>query len=204
MGRPSKLTKEQWLQAEHRHVVDGVTIDALSIEFGVSPTALRRKLRPTPAERAKGIPTLRHLAARKAAAADALAVVDNEIAELPETRQIIVNDLASRMKAISVHLSCAAETSAATAHKLTMLANAQANRIDPTKPINDKAREIVSSINAITKTANEAGAMGLNLIAAHRVGLPGAADTGPDSVADLTDEELAEEMRKHGIEPPQA
>jgi hypothetical protein len=178
-------------------VVDGVTIDALSEEFGVSPTALRRKLRPTPAERAKGIPTLRALALEKA-------VIDGKIAELPETRQIIVNDMAARMKAISVHLSCAAETSAATAHKLTMLANAQANRIDPTKPINDKAREIVSSINAITKTANEAGAMGLNLIAAHRVGLPGAADTGPDSVADLTDEELAEEMRKHGIEPPQA
>lgn len=197
MGRPSKLTKEQWLHAEHRHVVDGVPLDALALEFGISKTALHRKLRPTPAERAKGIPTLRALALEKAQ-------IDSKIAELPETRQIIVRDMAERMKSISVHLSCAAEVSAATAHKLTLLARAQADRIDPDKPLNDKAREIVSSIKAITTTANEAGSIGLTLIAAHRAGLPGGADTAPDSVADLTDDELAEEMRKHGIEPPQA
>lgn len=201
MGRPSKLTKEQWLQAEHEHVVDGVAIMTLAKKYGVHESALRRKIRPNQAERARGVDRLRDLAKEKVDAERAVAVVDAKVAELPEYRQIIVRDLAERMKSISVHLTCAAEVSAETSHKLTLLARAQANRIDPDKPLTDKTRDLVSGISAITRTANEAGTIGLGLIAAHRVGLPGASDAPEGGVVDLTQEELDAELRANGIDP---
>lgn len=202
MGRPSKLTKEQWLQAEHEHVVDGVAIMTLAKKYGVHESALRRRLRPNQAEVARGVNTLRDLAKEKADAVQELALVEGKIAELPVTRQVIVNDLAERMKSITVHLTCAAEASAETSKKLALLARAQANRIDITKPINDKTRDTVSAISAITRTANEAGSIGMGLIAAHRVGLPGSAPGDePGGVADLTPEELDAELRANGIDP---
>src|SRR5438094_611416 len=169
MGRPSKLTKEQWLVLEHRHVVDRVTIEQLVRDLAaegitISDTAIRRKIKPSMAERAAGVANLRDLAAAKVSADRAVAVVEEQIAELPETRQIIVRDLADRMKSITVHLSCAAEASADTARKLALLAQAQAGRIDISKPMNDKTRDTVSAISAITRTANEAGSIGMGLI----------------------------------------
>lgn len=202
MGRPSKLTTEQWLEVEHRHVVDKVPVLVLAKEYGVNESAIRRKIRPNLAEQARGITKLRDLAEEKVHAERNVAVVDAKIAELPEHRQIIVHDLAQRIKSVAVHLTCAAEASARTARKLTMLAEAQANRIDVDRPLTDKTRNLVTGISAITRTANEAGSIGMGLIAAHRVGLPGAADVPDGGVVDLTDEELDAELRANGIEPP--
>lgn len=191
---------------EHRHVVDRVTIEQLVRDLAaegitISDTAIRRKIKPSMAERAAGVVNLRDLAAAKVSADRAVAVVEEQIAELPETRQIIVRDLAERMVSITTHLSCAAEASADTARKLALLARAQADRIDISKPMNDKTRDTVSAISAITRTANEAGSIGMGLIAAHRVGLPGANAKGSDDVADLTPEELDAELRANGIDP---
>lgn len=194
------MTPEQWLEVEHRHVVDGVAVLTLAKEYGVNESAIRRKIRPNMADRARGVTTLRALAGEKLVALNAVSVVDSKIAELPETRQVVVNDLVERMKSVAVHLTCAAEVSAETSHKLTLLARAQAGRIDIDKPMNDKTRDLVSGISAITRTANEAGAIGMGLIAAHRVGLPGGSGGASDSVADLTDDELDAELRANGIE----
>lgn len=187
-------------------MVDGVSVDQLVRDLAtqgieISDTAIRRKIKPSLAERSRGVTTLRDLAREKVEADNALTVVDEKIAALPETRQIIVRDLAQRMKNITVHLTCAAEDSAYTSRKLTALARAQANRINPDKPLNDKTRDLVSGISAITRTANEAGAIGMGLIAAHRVGLPGAADADEGGVVDMTDEELDAELRANGIDP---
>lgn len=179
-------------------MIDGVAVTTLAAQYGLDESSIRRKIKPSTGERANGIPTLRHLAEKKIEALSAIAVVDEQIGELPATRQIIVHDLVARMQSISVHLTCAAETSAATARKLALLAGAQVDRIDASKPMTAKTREIVTSVSAITKTANEAGAIGLGLLSANREMMKAPpADT--HDVADLTDDELAAELAKHGV-----
>jgi hypothetical protein len=201
MGRPSKLTKEQWMLVEHRHVVDGVPLDTLAAEYSISATALRRKIKPSLAERARGVATLRGLAEEKVEALAAIQTVDSKIAELPETRQIIVNDLVARIQSISVHLSCAAETNASTARKLALLAGAQVDKVKLGRPIDDIARKHISDANFLAKSATEAGALGMGLLSANRDHMRAPPPEAPGGVNDLTDAELDAELLKHGIDP---
>lgn len=201
MPRPSKLTKEQWLELEQRHVVDGVPITRLAEQYGLDESSIRRKIKPTLAERARGVTTLRALAEEKVDALESVRTVDAEIAKLPETRQIIVNDLVQRMQSISVHLSCAAEMNASTARKLALLAQAQVDKVKPGRAIDDQARKHIADANYLAKSATEAGALGMGLLSANRDQMRAPPPADPDSVADLTPEELDAELRANGIDP---
>jgi hypothetical protein len=77
--------------------------------------------------------------------------------------------LADDLKAISDHLAGAARFGAATAHRLSGIAHAKAQEIDDVQPLNEQS--IIGSLRgiaALTKLANEASEIGVNLLRANK------------------------------------
>lgn len=168
MGRKSLLTVEQWIEIERRHVVDGETINALAAEFGVNESSVRRKIKPNKAESPKPVNPLRAIAEKKVQADAEVMRVNREIAELPYAKQMIVSDLATKLTNISQHLGSAAEYGAATAHRLAGIANGRVALIHDAGPLNDESRESLRDIAILTKMANEASDIGVNLLRANK------------------------------------
>lgn len=65
-----------------------------------------------------------------------------------------------------MRLAGAARYGAATAHRLSGIANAKAGEIDDAKPMDDQSRIALSDIGALTRLANGAAEIGLDLIKA--------------------------------------
>lgn len=168
MGRKSSLTPEQWTEIERRHLVDGESINSLAAEFGVNESSIRRKIKPNKAELPNGEKPLQVLAQEKAASDEAARKIAEEIAQLPISRQTVVRDLAAKLTNISGHLASAAEYGAATAHRLAGIAHAQAQGIDDAQPLNDQSIGSLRGIAALTKLANEASEIGVNLLRANK------------------------------------
>lgn len=147
MARPSKLSENQWLEIERR-VIAGETYRSLGKEFGVTESAIRQQV----SARAKLVK----------AVANQIVETERAFMALPVSSQIYARSLADELKAISSHLAGAAKYGAMTAHKLSHIANEKAEEIDPlTVDI-----ESLGTIAALTRTANEAGKMGIELIKA--------------------------------------
>jgi hypothetical protein len=70
--------------------------------------------------------------------------------------------------AISGHLASAAEYGAATAHRLSGIAHNKVNEIDDAAPLNEKSLESLKGIAVLTKMANEASTIAVNLLAANK------------------------------------
>lgn len=87
-------------------------------------------------------------------------------AALPVSLQVPTRSLIEDLKGISLHLAGAAKFGAATSHRLAGIANAQVAKIDDSNPM--ESQEVLQGISALTKMANEAGAMGMGLIAANK------------------------------------
>lgn len=168
MGRKSSLTPEQWAEIERRHLIDGESINALAAEFGVNESSVRRRIKPNKAELPNGEKPLQVLAQEKVEADAATRRIAEKIAELPISRQKIVTDLAEKLKGISGHLASAAEYGAATAHRLAGIAHNKATEIDDAKPLNTESLESLKGIAVLTKMANEASEIGVNLLRANK------------------------------------
>lgn len=196
MGRPSKLSREQWLQIEQRHVVNGEPILKLAKEYGIDESSLRRKLKPNLAEQARGITSLRGLAAKKIKADAEMALVDAELSQLPEHRQLIVHDLVKQLGTISTNLAAAADFGSSTAAHLAGLANRRALKISD----KDKDPATLQHIAALQRLANEAGAPAIAILSANRDMLPKPGAPG-GGIAEMTDEEFNEECARYGIDP---
>lgn len=166
MGRKSSLTPDQWIEVERLHVVDGKSINWLAQKYGVNESSIRRKIKPNKAELSNGHKPLRELALEKVKADSAVRDIAEQIAELPYAKQQIVSDLARKLMNISDHLSSAAEYGAMTAHRLSGIANSQVELIDDADPM--KSIETLKGIAALTKTANEASDIAINLINANK------------------------------------
>jgi ABC-type transporter Mla subunit MlaD len=97
-------------------------------------------------------------------------IVDTEraISELPISAQITAHGLASRLRAISENLAGAAHYGAATAHRLAGIANAKVQEIDDAKPLDEQSLDALKGVAALTKMANEASTVGLNLLSANK------------------------------------
>lgn len=186
MGRKSALSPEQWLQIERRMLVDGESAYALSKEFGVNESSIRRKIKPSSADKAeagtKHHPELRELAERKVEVDRAKQSVDAEIAALPVARQEIVSDLAQRLQNISRHLCGAAEFGAATAHRLAGIAHLKVQQIDDADPFAAESMLALKGVTVLTNMANEASKIGLNLINANKDTIRDVDDTPPAPV----------------------
>lgn len=171
MGRKSALTPEQWAEIDRRILLEGESVYKLAKEFGVNESSIRRKVKPNKAEkaeRAHSHPEIRAMAERKVAADSEVEKVARQIAQLPVATQRVVTDLAARLSNISGHLAGAAEFGAATAHRLAGIAHAKVQEIDDAAPLNDESVAALKGVAVLTKMANEASTIGVNLLAANK------------------------------------
>jgi transposase-like protein len=166
MGRKSSLTPEQWAEIERRHLVDGVSINALAAEFGVNESSIRRKIKPSKAASPGGKSPLHVLAEEKVRTDAESKRITAQIAGLPQAQQVIVSDLARKLANISEHIGSAAEISAASAHRLSMLANQQLEKVDDVNPMESAAQ--LQAAAALQKMANSAMEGPMNLLRANK------------------------------------
>jgi hypothetical protein len=180
MGRKSSLTPEQWIEVERRHVVGGESINALAAEFGVNESSIRRKIKPNKAESPNRENPLKAIAKEKVRIDAETKRITEQIAELPYAKQQIVADLARKLSNVSSHLASAAELSAASSHRLSMLANQQLEKVDAVDPLTS-AREL-QAVAVLQKMANSSSEIGLNLLRANKDAMLGD-DEPPTPVA---------------------
>jgi transposase-like protein len=171
MGRKSALTPEQWAEIDRRILLGGESVNKLAAEFGVNESSIRRKVKPNKAEnaeQAKSHPELRALAERKVAADTEVQKVAEQIAQLPIATQRVVVDLADDLRAISSHLAGAARFGAATAHRLSGIAHAKVQEIDDAAPLDEESLGALKGVAVLTRMANDASTIGVNLLAANK------------------------------------
>lgn len=153
MGRPSKLTDAQWEEIGKR-LLKGESAFALAKEFGVDRAAITRRFSQRNA-------TIK-------ATASKLVEAERAMSFLNVAEQIAARSLADDLKAISEHLAGAARFGAATAHRLSGIAHGKAAEIDDAKPLNDESINSLRGIAALTKLANDASEIGVNLLRANK------------------------------------
>ncbi|MES2148605.1 MAG: hypothetical protein V4508_02320 [Pseudomonadota bacterium] len=166
MGRKSSLTADQWLEVERRHLVDGESINALAVAFGVNESSIRRRIKPSRAASPSARNPLDVLAREKVRADAESKRVADQIADLPYANQLIVSDLARKLTNISEHIGCAAEISAASAHRLSILSNQQLELVDDINPM--KSAVQLQAVAVLQKMANSAMEGPLNLLRANK------------------------------------
>jgi hypothetical protein len=151
VGRLSKLTPEQWEQLKKR-LDNGESAAALSREYGVSQPVISNRF----SKQSKDV--------RKTA--ELIAEGQNALAALPIAQQYQAISLAEKLRNISNSLAHAAENGAATAHRLSAIANTQAQKINDADPM--ESQEQLQAISALTKIANDAASLGLGLVNANK------------------------------------
>lgn len=153
MGRHSKLTDAQW-EAIGKRLLAGESVSALSREFNVSKAAVSQRF----SKRHSEIKTV----------ANQIVETERALSKLNISEQIAARSLADDLKAISEHLAGAARFGSATAHRLSGIAHAKAAEIDDAKPLDDQSLAALKGISVLTKIANEAGEIGINLLRANK------------------------------------
>ncbi len=151
MGRPSKLSPDQWKELERR-LNAGESAAILSREFGISQGVISNKFSKVSKEIRK--------------TAEVLAAGANMLAQLPVAQQYQAMSLADKLRNISNHLAGAAEFGAATAHRLSGIANGQVAKIDDANPM--ESHETLQAIATLTKMANDSSVIGVNLLNANK------------------------------------
>lgn len=151
MARKSKLTDAQWADIERR-MLEGESVRSLAREYGVSETAIRQRKSS-------------HVAEIKSVA-DQLVTAQTALKALPITSQQTAQTLAQKLLALSDNLLGAASYGAATAHRLKALANSEVQKIDDSNPLG--SLESVRAVALLTRVANDASHIGLNLLAANK------------------------------------
>lgn len=157
MPYPSKISPEQWQDIERR-VAEGETVTALAKEYGVSEAALRK--RGASKEKVRKV---RLVAQQLAQAKDALAA-------LPPDQQVLAVSLADELRAISGHLASAARYGSATAQRLAQAAHREIS----TAEVLDEPR--LRAVAMLTRTANEAGQLGVALLKTNEEAMREAAE----------------------------
>ena len=152
MGRPSKLSAKQWAEIERRNI-NGESIRSLAKEFKIGASRISERI-------SERIPKHKELA-------KTLACAEVAFDALSVSEQVSVRTLTDTLKSISFHLGGAAKHGAITAHRLSVIANAQVDRIDETASLADNT-EALKSVMAMTRGANDAATIGLNLLAANK------------------------------------
>lgn len=153
MGRKSKLSDKQW-EAVGKRLLAGETGRALAKEFGVSEAAIRARFSAQVAE----IKTV----------ANQIVATEAALKALPISAQIAAHNLADDLRAISTHLAGAGKFGAATAHRLSGIANAKVQEIDDAAPLSAESLESLKGVAVLTKLANDASSIAVNLLAANK------------------------------------
>lgn len=168
MGRKSALTAEQWTEVERRVLIEGESVNSVAKQYKVNEGTIRKKIFPNSSESKAPASPLISLAKAKIKAEADQRNISERISELAPARQLIVIDLARKLSSISEHLAGAAEFGAMTAHKLSGIANFKAAEIDDANPLTGPSMESLKDISALTRMANEASTIGINLLRANK------------------------------------
>lgn len=153
MGRKSKLSEKQWEEVKKR-LLSGEKAADLAREFGVSKTVVSQRF-------SERIQTVRELANK-------IVEVDFAFKKLPAADQIETLSLVDELKAISSHLASAAKFGSATAHRLSGIAHAKVQEIDDAAPLDAASLETLKGIAVLTRMANDASQIGVNLLSANK------------------------------------
>ena len=187
MGRKSKLSDAQWLEIERR-LLDGEAIRALAREFEVSDAAIRQRGIPSRAQKTKDV-------------ANQIVATERALSELPISSQINAQNYAARLRSMSDHVLNAAHYGAATSHRLAGIAHAKVQEIDDAAPLDEKSRDALRDVAALTKLANDASAIPLSLMAANKKAVERIGDEPPAplvpvdrSVYEATARRIAQEV----------
>lgn len=154
MARPSKLTESQVQEIEFR-MANGESASSLAREFGVSEGAIRKRV-STNVKKIKEV-------------ANQIVAAETALNSLPVSTRVSTRSLADKLLAISGHLASAAEYGASTAHRLSAIANSQLDKMDDANPMGDI--ELIKGISGLTKMANDASEIPLNLLKAAKDGV---------------------------------
>ena len=147
MGRRSKLTEKQWDEISRRALA-GEKVRQLAREYFISEASIREKI----SAQTKRIKTLAEQKVR----------VEQEIRALPVSSQTQVSILAEEMMAISTNLAAAGKFGSIIAkHSLGLAAKSMA-KVDQNDPM--ESAEILQGVAGLTRIANEASAIGTNLL----------------------------------------
>jgi hypothetical protein len=153
MARPSKLTDAQWEKIGKRLLL-GESASSLAREFGISKASVSARF----SERVQNVKTV----------ANQIVETDRAISLLNVSEQIAAHDLAAQLKSISGHLASAANYGAATAHRLSGIAHAKVAMIDDAAPLDENSVEELKGISVLTRMANAASEIGVNLLRANK------------------------------------
>jgi len=151
MGRPSKLSPDQWAEIERR-LAAGEGASDLAREFGISPASVSVRVSK--------------VSKKVSETAFKLAEAQTALAELPVAQQYAAVSLAEKLRAISVSLANAAELGAKTAHRLHALANSEVEKVDDASPL--QSIEALKGVSVLTKLANDSSQIAVNLLNANR------------------------------------
>lgn len=151
MGRPSKLTPEQWADIERR-MSGGEKAADLAREHGVSQSQITRRVTQVSQ-------VVRNVAVKVAEAQTALAA-------LPAAQQYNALSLADKLRSISHSMAAGAELGAKNFHRLSALANNELQKVDDANVTSSEGALKVVAV--LTKMANDAAATPVNLLAANK------------------------------------
>ncbi len=154
MGRKSSLTERQWVEIGKRLLSGKESARSLAREFGTSEASLRRKF-PSQRKDVKNV-------------ANQIVAAEEALKRLPISSQIDALALVDELKAISTHLAGAGKYGAMTAHRLSGIAHAKVVEIDDAAPLDEGSLESLKGIAALTRTANMASEIGINLLRANK------------------------------------
>lgn len=168
MGRKSALSPEQWAEVERRHLIDGESINSLAKEFGVNEGTIRKKINPNKSEQEKSEKPLRVLAQEKIEAERKIRDISEVVSTLPMVRQSTFNDLVRSLQEISGHAASAGAYGMATAHRLAGIAHMKAAEIDDAAPLTEESVQALKGIAVLSRMANEASEIGMNLLRANK------------------------------------
>lgn len=166
MGRPSKLTDEQWARLEKR-LLAGETATSLGREFGLRESAIRKRFGSHKKDSAK----VREVA-------QTIAVAQTALESLPPSQRVAAVSLADKLRSISDSYASAAELGARTAHRLHALANAEVNKVDDADPLSDESITAMKGVSLLTKLGNDALVPASNLLSANKERMLPPAPTG--------------------------
>ena len=144
MPRQAKISPDQWAEIERRAAA-GQSFRSLAREFGVTEGALRHRGLASQTTQVRTV-------------AEQLAAAQSALAQLPVPQQHLAVQLADALREISSNLAGAARYGTATAHRLAQAAHQVAHRAP------DLDEETLRSVALLTRTANDAAQVGVQLL----------------------------------------
>jgi hypothetical protein len=171
MGRPSKLTEAQWDEIRRR-LLEGEKAADLAREYGVSKTRISENV----SKRASAVKDV----------AKQIVKAESDFRKLSVSEQFDTVSILRNLTNTFGHLSSAAAYNAATAHRLAGIAHMKVAEIDDAAPLTEESLGALKGIAVLTRMANEASEIGMNLVRANKEVFavsddpPGLNDPNPD------------------------